>query len=152
MIEVDARDRQAKVLISIQNPLSAHAVDNMSIELDGQTNKKADFLSSLLLGSYVDCILFAKPIPNAYVIENRYIKEGGYVWVVNDNKLYKRDLSITYQGRDKSWVEDGFLEGDVLLTSNLGVITEGTPVRLAAKRLASDRAVTDKTSLNKKAN
>lgn len=152
LIEVDARDRQAKVLISIQNPLSAHAVDNMSIELDGQTNKKADFLSSLLLGSYVDCILFAKPIPNAYVIENRYIKEGGYVWVVNDNKLYKRDLSITYQGRDKSWVEDGFLEGDVLLTSNLGVITEGTPVRLAAKRLASDRAVTDKTSLNKKAN
>ena len=147
LIEVDARDRQAKVLVSIKNPLSENAVDNTGTEIDDQSGEKSNFLSSLLLGSYVDCILFAKPIPDAYVIENRYIKEGGYVWVVNDNKLYKRDLTIAYQGRDKSWVENGFMAGDVLLTSSLGVITEGTPVRLAA-----DRVAVDETSLNKKAN
>lgn len=152
LIEVDARDRQAKVLVSIKNPLSEHAVDNMGTELEDQTGQKTDFLGSLLLGSYVDCILFAKPIPDAYVIENRYIKEGGYVWVVNDNKLYKRDLNIAYQGRDKSWVESGFMAGDVLLISNLGVITEGTPVRLAAERMSSDRTVIGETSLNKRAN
>ena len=121
LIEVDARDRQAKVLISIKNPLDNKLNTNNGNEL-----------GRLLLGSYVDCILFAKPLDDVYVIENRYIKEGGYVWVVNDNKLYKRDLNIVYQGRDKSWVESGFMAGDLLLTSNLGVVTEGTPVRLAS--------------------
>lgn len=123
LIEVDARDRQAKVLISIKNPLDHTLGENSNNEL-----------GRLLLGSYVDCILFAKPLDNVYVIENRYIKEGGYVWVVNDNKLYKRDLNIAYQGRDKSWAESGFMDGDLLLISNLGVVTEGTPVRLASDR------------------
>ncbi|MBL4796963.1 MAG: efflux RND transporter periplasmic adaptor subunit [Oleispira sp.] len=125
LIEVDARDRQAKVLISIKNPLDYKL---------NTTN--GNELGRLLLGSYVDCILFAKPLNDVYVIENRYIKEGGYVWVVKDNKLYKRDLNIAYQGRDKSWVESGFMAGDLLLTSNLGVVTEGTPVRLASNSKA----------------
>ncbi len=129
LIEVDARDRQAKILVSIKNPL-----DNLQ-------------LGNLLLGSYVDCILFAKPIDDAYVIENRYIKEGGYVWVVNDNKLYKRELIMAYQGRDRSWVESGFVDGDVLLSSNLGVVTEGTEVRLAADHVAEDDL--EKDSLEK---
>ena len=127
LIEVDAQDRQAKVLISIKNPITP-AVENNS-------NHKG----RLLLGSYVDCILFAQPIDDVYVLKNKFIKEGGYVWVVNDKKLYKRQLIMTYQGREKSWVESGFVEGDMLLTSNLGVITEGTPVRLTSDSLASDK-------------
>lgn len=129
LIEVDARDRQAKILISIKDPLQ-NKTDNGELFL----------LDHLLLGSYVDCILFAKPIEDVYVVENRYIKEGDYVWVVNENKLYKRELTMAYQGRDKSWVESGFITGDVLLTSNLGVITEGTPVRLASDKMASDNS------------
>jgi len=130
LIEVDARDRQAKVLISIKNPLE----------------------NKLLLGSYVDCILFAQPIDDVYVVENKFIKEGGYVWVVNDNKLFKRQLVMAYQGRDKSWVESGFSDGDVLLTSNLGVITEGTPVRLISDRVSEDRPAADKLTVNTKVN
>ena len=133
LIEVDARDRQAKVLISISNP-----VDHKASDTGDSSLLDSLLLDSLLLGSYVDCILFAKPIDNVYVIENRYIKEGGYVWVVNDNKLYKRELNMAYQGRDKSWVESGFVDGDTLLTSNLGVVTEGTEVRLATDESEKD--------------
>lgn len=125
LIEVDASDRQAKILISIKNPVANALLENEKNEL-----------SHLLLGSYVDCILFAKPLNDVYVVDNRYIKEGGYVWVVNNNKLYKRELIMAYQGRDKSWVDSGFIEGDLLLTSNLGVVTEGTAVRLLSDRLA----------------
>jgi biotin carboxyl carrier protein len=132
LIEVDARDRQAKVLISISNPLA-----------NTTSNGEQFLLSRLLLGSYVDCILFAKPIDDVYVIENRYIKEGAYIWVVNDNKLYKRELNIAYQGRDKSWVESGFIDGDLLLTSNLGVVTEGTPVRLTSDGVTPDSLAAD---------
>jgi multidrug efflux pump subunit AcrA (membrane-fusion protein) len=112
LVAVDAIDRQAKILISIKNPDS----------------------KALLIGSYVESLLFAKEIPNAYVVENKYIKDDGKVWVVNDNKLFKRTPKIIYQSRERSWVESGFIEGDSLLNSSLGVVTEGTPVRIATKR------------------
>lgn len=112
LVEVDAADRQAKILISIKHPDSR----------------------SLLIGSYVDVLLFAHSIENAFVIENRFIKNDGKVWVVNDNKLFKRSPKIIYQSRDKTWVESGFMVGDSLLNSNLGVVTEGTKVRISTKR------------------
>jgi RND family efflux transporter MFP subunit len=128
LVDVDAQDRQAKILISIKDPLIS-------------TEKVEDTLDYVLLGSYVEAILFAKPIENAFVIENRYIKEGGFIWVANDNKLYKRKLKMAYQGRFKSWVTSGVLEGDTLLISNIGVVTEGTPVRLATGTSSSNSKV-----------
>ncbi len=112
LVEVDAADRQAKILISIKHPDSR----------------------SLLIGSYVDVLLFAHSIENAFVIDNRFIKNDGKVWVVNDNKLFKRSPKIIYQSRDKTWVESGFRVGDSLLNSNLGVVTEGTQVRISTQR------------------
>jgi RND family efflux transporter MFP subunit len=120
LIEVDAIDRQAKVLISIKNPLG--------------TNAENSTANTLLIGSYIDCLLFANIIPDAYVIENKYIKDDGSIWVVNDNKLFKRLPTIIYQSRDKSWIENGFMAGDSLLNSSLGVVTEGTAVRISSKR------------------
>lgn len=117
LIEVDASDRQAKILISIKNPLGTDADQN-----------------ALLIGSYVDCLLFAKSIPNTYVIANKYLKDDGSVWVVNENKLYKRQPNIVYQSREKVWLDSGFVEGDSLLNSSIGVVTEGTPVRISANR------------------
>lgn len=117
LVDVDPSDRQARILISIKNPAT----------------------TPLLVGTYVDVLLFAKSLENAYVIENKYIKDDGKVWVVNDNKVYKRRPKIIYQSREKSWLvsdslESGFSEGDRLLKSNLGVVTEGTPVRISTKR------------------
>lgn len=121
LIEVDAIDRQAKVLISIKNPL----------DIDSDSNVGN---STLLIGSYIDCLLFAKTIPDAYVIENKYIKDDGSIWVVNDSKLFKRTPKVLYQSREKTWIESGFEQGDSLLNSSLGVVTEGTPVRISVDR------------------
>lgn len=117
LIEVDAIDRQAKILISIKNPLGLNAQGHA-------------YNHSLLIGSYIDCLLFAKTMPNAYVIENKYIKDDGSIWVVNDNELFKRLPEVLYQSRDKTWIASGFIDGDSLLDSSLGVVTEGTTVRI----------------------
>lgn len=132
LAEVDAKDRQAKVLISIPQP---HASKNSS-------------QATLLLGSYVNCLLFAKAIDDVYVIENKHIKDDGSVWVVNDKKLYKRNLAVIYQDRQKSWIREGFVEGDQLLISTIGVVTEGTPVRLSS--LAAKKTPTDATTVKGK--
>jgi RND family efflux transporter MFP subunit len=109
--EVDIADRQAKLLIAIENPLVLQP--------------------SILIGDYVDVRLFAKTLPNSYKISSQYLI-GDSVWVVNEQKLYKRTLDILFKGREFVWVDSGFEEGDTLLTSKLGTITEGTPVRFSA--------------------
>jgi multidrug efflux pump subunit AcrA (membrane-fusion protein) len=110
--EVDIADRQAKLLIAIKKPLVLQP--------------------SILIGDYVDVRLFAKTLPNSYKISSQYLI-GDSVWVVNEQKLYKRTLDILFKGREFVWVDSGFEEGDALLTSKLGTITEGTPVRFSVE-------------------
>ncbi len=107
--QVDTVDRQAKLLISIKDPLA--------------------LTPGILMGDYVDVRLFGREILNAYEISSQYLIDENSVWVVNDKKLYKRQLNVTYQGREHVWVNSGFQAGDQLLVSKLGTITEGTPVR-----------------------
>jgi RND family efflux transporter MFP subunit len=109
--EVDIADRQAKLLIAIDKPLALQP--------------------SILIGDYVDVRLFANTLPNSYKISSQYLI-GDSAWVVNEQKLYKRTLNILFKGREFLWVDSGFEEGDALLTSKLGTITEGTPVRFSA--------------------
>jgi RND family efflux transporter MFP subunit len=109
--EVDIADRQAKLLIAIENPLVLQP--------------------SILIGDYLDVRLFANTLPNSYKISSQYLI-GDSAWVVNEKKLYKRTLNILFKGREFVWVDSGFEEGDALLTSKLGTITEGTPVRFSA--------------------
>ncbi|MGK0247605.1 MAG: RND family efflux transporter MFP subunit [Oleispira sp.] len=109
--EVDIADRQAKLLIAIEKPLVLQP--------------------SILIGDYVDVQLFANTLPNSYKISSQYLV-GDSVWVVNAQKLYKRTLDILFKGREFVWVDSGFEEGDALLISKLGTITEGTPVRFSA--------------------
>jgi RND family efflux transporter MFP subunit len=109
--EVDIADRQAKLLIAIDKPLVLQP--------------------SILIGDNVDVRMFAKTLPNSYKISSQYLV-GDSVWVVNEKKLYKRTLDILFKGREFVWIDSGFEEGDALLTSKLGTITEGTPVRFSA--------------------
>lgn len=107
--QVDVADRQAKVLISINDPVN--------------------LTPGILIGDYLDVRLFSHALPNSYKISSQYLIDDNSVWVVNDKKLYKRTLDIVYRGRQYVWVNSGFETGDALLTSKLGTITEGTAVR-----------------------
>ncbi len=121
LAEVDSSDRQAKVLIGIETPLAIEP--------------------GILLGDYLDVRLQGKELADSFVIASKFLIDEQFVWVVNDNTLFKRKLNITYQGRENIWVQSGFVTGDKLLLSNLGVVTEGTPVRLLSqlKEKAKDR-------------
>lgn len=134
LIKVDAVDRQAKVLISIKKPLESRSIENNLQGNLSPNNESRTVQSPLLIGSYIDCQLFAHSIADAYVIENKYLKDEGHIWVVNEGKLFKRMPTIVYKSREKTWISKGFEQGDRLLESNLGVVTEGTQVRIASNR------------------
>jgi RND family efflux transporter MFP subunit len=111
--QVDVADRQAKLLVAIEKPLGLQP--------------------RILIGDYLDVRLFANTLPNSYKISSQYLVDDDSVWVVNQQKLYKRTLDVIFHGREFVWVNSGFEAGDALLTSKLGTITEGTPVRFRAE-------------------
>lgn len=111
--QVDVADRQAKLLIAIHKPLT--------------------LTPNILIGDYLDVRLSAKQFINSYKISSQYFVDEDSVWVVNDNKLYKRKLNILFKGREYVWADSGFKKGDLLLTSKIGTVTEGTPVRFKAE-------------------
>ncbi len=108
--QVDLADRQAKLLIAIDKPLSLSP--------------------SILIGDYLDVRLFAHALADSYKVPSQYLSNENSVWVVNDEKLYKRNVEVQFEGREFVWISSGFETGDTLLTSKLGTITEGTAVRL----------------------
>jgi RND family efflux transporter MFP subunit len=109
--QVDANDRQAKVLIAIEQPMQLQP--------------------NILLGDYLDVRLFAQQLTHSYKIESQYLLDNDFIWVVNDETLYKRKLDIIFHGREFVWASAGIEAGDKLLISKLGTITQGTKVRLA---------------------
>ena len=111
--QVDQSDRQAKLLISIDKPLL--------------------LFPRMLIGDYLDVRLFAHALNDSYRIPSQYLNGENSVWVVNGKKLYKREVDVQFEGRKFVWLNSGFENGDVLLTSKLGTVTEGTPVRFNQK-------------------
>ena len=111
--QVDLADRQAKLLIAIDKPLL--------------------LTPSILIGDYLDVRLFAHALNDSYKIPSQYLTGEDSVWVVNDKKLYKREVDVQFEGRESVWLSSGFESGDALLTSKLGTVTEGTPVRFNKK-------------------
>lgn len=116
--QVDASDRQAKVLVVISKPMQLQP--------------------NILLGEYLDVRLFSQPLINSYKIESQYVLDNDSIWVVNDHTLYKRKLDIIYQGREFIWASGGIEAGDQLLTSKLGTITPGTKVRFASPAVTTE--------------
>jgi hypothetical protein len=118
--DVSSFDRQSRVLLSISQPLLM------------------DSAPAVLLGDYLDVTLTGQVPDQQYVIATSLLSENEEVWVVNNDILQKRMLSVVYKGREKTWVKSGFEEGDTLLTSSIRSVTPGTKVRIkdsSAKQL-----------------
>ncbi|MDF1763008.1 MAG: efflux RND transporter periplasmic adaptor subunit, partial [Oleibacter sp.] len=113
--QVEERDRQARVILSLKNPLSTK-------------NGPAVYVND-----YVSVSLYGREIKNAYVIPRRYLNENNTVWVVNQGMLADRQVDVAYMGRENVWVMSGFEADDYLLTTLIDAPVNGTKVRISPK-------------------
>lgn len=107
--DVADNDRQARVMLQLNNPMA-----------EGQM--------AVLVNDYVNVQLPGHAIA-ATVIESRLLNDDGSVWVVNDNKLYRRTPQVIFRGRERAWLGEGFNSGDQLLLNRIDSVTDGMPVR-----------------------
>jgi len=107
--DVDTLDRQARVVLELRDPMAEPRI---------------------LVNDYVDVTLPGREL-NAYVIAARLLDEHDYVWVVNNNHLYRRTPDVLFEGREKIWLQEGFKDDDQLLQDRIDTATDGMQVRVS---------------------
>ena len=110
---VDSGDRQARVILSLENPLNP------------------EYGPIVLVNDFVTLTLAGREFDDAYQVRRDRVNDDGSVWVVNDLILRKRQPELLYSGRDYVWFSRGFEPGDRLLTSQVDAAVEGMPVRVS---------------------
>lgn len=115
--DLEPTGRMARVLIRVKDPLG----------LAGDGSKVP-----LLLGSYVRAQIDAGTMENVLVIPRQALREGGRIWVVNENnELQIRDTELlwTLRGKQDSYVVSNVIQpGEQLVISGLRTALPGMKV------------------------
>mgnify|MGYP003388473521 CR=1 FL=1 len=115
--ELDNRDRQAKVLLAIDDPLNIIAPSNNENHQPVYIN---DFVTAELSGGEID---------NAWTLETHWLQPDNTVWVIDKQKtMQKRDVNILFKEREFIYVSGNFQKGDFAITEKPNVTAIGMKV------------------------
>jgi RND family efflux transporter MFP subunit len=122
--QVDAKDRQARVLISLDNPLALDEPNSVAIRYN----------------DYVQVSLFGKAFGDVIKIETDTLNGSNKVWVVDENmQLQYRDVTVLYSGRKFSWVNITSKAGDKILISSIDSPAVGQTIRLQVQAEVAEK-------------
>lgn len=103
-------------------------------QLDDPYGSGAKGRRPLKIGQYVKAKISGKMLKDVIMIPNAAIYQGSYVYIVRDGTLLRRDISIAWQNDKDAIISSGLETEDVLVTTNLGQISSGTRVTIAAEK------------------
>lgn len=116
---LDDNARMAKVIVKVPDPL-------------GQ-KKGAEDVPELMLGSYVEAALQARPLTDVIRLNRDYVRKDEKVWVMQNHKLQIREVSIDFRDPEFAYISKGLQESDSVVTTNLSTVVEGADLRLGSK-------------------
>ena len=122
---IDDRARQLHVVAQLDDPFGVHA--------QGKTPLK--------IGQYVTAELAGRQLQDALVIPGFAIYQGGYVYVVTDRVLQRREIDVAWQNEEEALIAGGLGEDDLLVLTPLGQVTSGVRVAISEQLLREDHAM-----------
>ena len=84
----------------------------------------------LKIGEYVTAEITGRSLENVLVVPANTVYQNTYVYIVEAGLLQRREIDIAWQNGRDTIVTAGLAAGDQLVTTPLGQITSGTPVRV----------------------
>src|SRR5690606_35776066 len=106
--DLDQSGAMARVLVEIEDPL-------------GLKDKKGN-TPSLLLNSYVNVAIEARPVENAIEVPRAALREDAQVLVVDsEGKLRVRDVQIVWRMPHAVLVQSGLNDGEQLVVSRVAI-------------------------------
>lgn len=103
---------------------------------------------ALKIGQFVSAQIKGRVIENVFVIPNKSIREGSYVYVVRDEKLAKQSINIIWQDDQNALIEDGFTEGELVVTTSLNSTLAGANAKLTNPPKQAQQNTNNKSSTN----
>lgn len=112
---LDGQTQLARVLVKVSDPLA--------------TTKGREDRPKLMIGTFVEVRIQAKPIDNVIRLDRNYVRNNETVWVMKENKLEIRDVEIVLTDDRHSYISAGLDEGEMVVTTNLSTVTNGIELR-----------------------
>jgi RND family efflux transporter MFP subunit len=123
--DLEPSSRMARLLISVQDPLSL---------------KTSQAKMPLLIGSYVRVRIEAGMLRNVLAIQRIALREGNSIWVVGaDNRLEIRPVQVLWVQGETVYLDNALKAGEQVIVSGLRVALPGmevTPHSAAPKPIA----------------
>ena len=110
----DLNTRQIDIIAEIEDPFS--------LEKDQPPLKIGQFVNAKIQGQTVD---------DVYVIPNKSIREGLYVYAVRDERLTKLPVKIAWQDDENAIVIDGLSDNEIVVTTSLNSTLTGAKAKLS---------------------
>jgi hypothetical protein len=104
----DINTRQIDVVAEVYDPF-------------GITSKQA----ALKIGQFVSARIQGRTIEDVFVIPNKSIREGRYVYAVRDGKLTKQSINILWQDDQNALISEGIENGELVVTTSLNSTLAG---------------------------
>ena len=84
----------------------------------------------LRIDQYVEAKIAGRVLEDVFVLPREALREDREVLLVNkDNQLERREVIVVWADEQSATISDGLEVGDVLVTTPLSTVTNGTPVR-----------------------
>ncbi len=118
--DLDPAGRMARVLVEVEDPLGL-----------ARGIPVAAGRGLLLLDSYVDLLLEGAEVRDLFELPREWLREGGYLWIVSDERLEVRPVGVAWRFEDSLLIEGGLADGEVVVTGGLATPVDGMKVRRA---------------------
>ena len=130
----DINTRQIDVFAKVEDPFGK------------QQNQPA-----LKIGQFVSAQVKGRVVEDVFVIPNKSIREGSYVYVVRDSKLAKQSINIIWQDDQNALIKDGLNDDEIVVTTSLNSTLAGATAKLTSSEKNNNKALkpSDKSAANK---
>lgn len=119
----DLNTRQIDIIASVIEPF------------DTSNNKPP-----LRIGQFVNARIQGRTVENAFVIPNKALREGSYVFAADDFKLVRVPVKVLWQDDQNALIESGLEAGRLVVTTSLNSTLAGAKVKLSDENLAQPSA------------
>ncbi len=111
--QVDPATRMVHVVVEVDDPF-------------------AEGRPALMPGMFVRVAIHGHTLENAFVIPRHAVHEGGVAWVAREGRLRLTPVRVARFDRDLAVITGGLADGDLVVTSQLEVVTDGMKIRVVA--------------------
>ncbi len=119
----------------------------VTAKIDGALIEKDPLLK---VGQFVNARINGKQIDKAVIIPSRYIYDNQMVYLFNQGKLERRNVTIAWQGSEQSLIESGIQAGEQLIMTQLNFVADGAKLQLKGVKPKRDSFKAEQSKKNKK--